>query len=143
LEKLSNLRTLKLLQETTCDTMSGRIHRMIKMLHLAVCDLRQGAVGSTEAEVLDILWALEEMPVFKSADGEATREREAKKQERKSEKKDDKKSKKEKKDKKKDKKEEETKVIVEKIVLSAEAQTLKGLYKDGGDNRGSYKDASS
>jgi hypothetical protein len=141
LEKLSNLRTLKLLQETTCDTMSGRIHRMIKMLHLAVCDLRQGAVGSTEAEVLDILWALEEMPVFKSADGEATREREAKKQERKSEKKDDKKSKKEKKDKKKDKKEEETKVIVEKIVLSAEAQTLKGLYKDGGDNRGSYKDS--
>lgn len=145
LEKLSNLRTLKLLQETTCDTMSGRIQRMIKMLHLAVCDLRQGAVGSTEAEVLDILWALEEMPVFQSADAEATREREAKKLEKKSEKKDDKKGKKDKKDKKdkkKDKKEEEEKqIVVEKIVLSAEALTLKGLYKDGGDNRGSYKDS--
>ena len=38
LEKLSNLRTLKALQETSCDTTSGKIHRMLKMLHLAVCD---------------------------------------------------------------------------------------------------------
>eukprot|EP00980_Cylindrotheca_fusiformis_P018838 scaffold6276_cov138-Cylindrotheca_fusiformis.AAC.25 len=143
LEKLSNLRTLKLLQETTCDTMSGKIHRMIKMLHLAVCDLRQGAVGSSEAEVLDILWALEEMAVFKTADDEVFREKEAKKMEKKGDKKDDKKSKKDKKDKKdkkKDKKEETTDKV-EKIVLSPEAQTLKGLYKDGGDNRGSYKDS--
>ena len=27
-----------------------------------------------------------------------------------------------------------------KIILSAEMQSLKNLYKDGGDNRGSYKD---
>lgn len=144
LEKLSNLRTLKLLQETTCDTMSGKIHRMIKMLHLAACDLRQGAVGSSEAEVLDILWALEEMSVFKTADGEVTKEKEAKKQEKKGDKKDEKKSKKDKKDKKdkkKDKKEEEKSEKVEKIVLSPEAHTLKGLFKDGGDSRGSYKDS--
>ena len=57
LEKLKNLRTLKALQETTCDTASGKIQRMLKMLDLAVRDLKQGTVGSTEAEVLDILWA--------------------------------------------------------------------------------------
>merc|ERR1712032_820421 len=74
LEKLSNLRTLKALQETSCDTTSGKIHRMIKMLHLAVCDLRQGVLGSTEAEALDILWALEEMPSFKSSDNEIVKE---------------------------------------------------------------------
>lgn len=146
LEKLSNLRTLKLLQETTCDTMSGQIHRMIKMLHLAVCDLRQGAVGATEAEVLDILWALEEMEAFKTADEQVTQEKEAKKQEKSSGKKDDKKkdkkdSKKDKKDKKKDGKKEEPEEKAEKIALSAEAQSLKSLYKDGGDNRGSYKDS--
>ncbi|KAL3940026.1 MAG: hypothetical protein SGBAC_005355 [Bacillariaceae sp.] len=143
LEKLSNLRTLKLLQETTCDTMSGKIHRMIKMLHLAVCDLRQGSVSSSEAEVLDILWALEEMETFKTADEEVAKEKEAKKQEKKADKKDEKKSKKDKKDKKdkkKDKKEEPEQKI-EKIVLSAEAQSLKSIYKDGGDSRGAYKDS--
>ena len=137
LEKLSNLRTLKSLQETSCDTMSGKIHRMIKMLHLAVCDLRQGTVSSSEAEVLDILWALEEMPAFKSADEAVTKEKAAKKEEKKSEKgKKEKDKKKDKKDKKKDKEEK-----VEKVVLSADAQTLKSLYKDGGDSRGSYKDS--
>jgi superfamily II RNA helicase len=142
LEKLSNLRTLKLLQETTCDTMSGKIHRMIKMLHLAVSDLRQGAVSSSEAEVLDILWALEEMPPFKTADEEVAKEKAAKKEEKKSEK-SEKKSKKDKKDKKDKKKgkEEEKQDKVEKIVLSAEAQSLKNLFKEGGDSRGSYKDS--
>ena len=135
LEKLSNLRTLKSLQETTCDTMSGKIHRMIKMLHLAVCDLRQGSVSASEAEVLDILWALEEMPAFKTSDVEVSKEKAAKKVEKKAEK-SEKKSKKDKKDKKKDKEEK-----VEKIVLSAKAQSLKSLYKEGGDNRGSYKDS--
>merc|ERR1712176_1578383 len=80
LEKLSNLRTLKALQETSCDTTSGKIHRMIKMLHLAVCDLRQGVVGSSEAEALDILWALEEMPSFKESDDEIAKEKAAKKE---------------------------------------------------------------
>jgi hypothetical protein len=80
LEKLSNLRTLKALQETSCDTTSGKIHRMIKMLHLAVCDLRQGVLGSTEAECLDILWALEEMSSFKSSDNEIEVEKAAKKE---------------------------------------------------------------
>lgn len=141
LEKLSNLRTLKSLQDTSCDTSSGKIHRMIKMLHLCACDLRQGAVHATEAEVLDILWALEEMSAFKTADAEVTMEKAAKKEDKKDDKKDkkDKKkdSKKDKKDKKKDVKEEKT----EKIVLSPEAQTLKTLYKEGGDSRGSYKDS--
>jgi len=59
LQKLSNLKTLRALQDTTCETTAGKIHRMIKMMHLAVCDLRQGAVNASEAEVLDILWALE------------------------------------------------------------------------------------
>jgi len=138
LEKLSNLRTLKSLQETTCDTVSGKIHRMIKMLHLAVCDLRQGSVSASEAEVLDILWALEEMPAFKTSDAEVSKEKAAKKVEKKAEK-SEKKSKKDKKDKKDKKKDKEEKV--EKIVLSAEAQSLKSLYKEGGDNRGSYKDS--
>merc|ERR1712238_391306 len=100
LEKLSNLRTLKALQETSCDTTSGKIHRMIKMLHLAVCDLRQGVLGSSEAEALDILWALEEMALFKSSDNEIAKEKAAKKEGKKEEKKADKKSKKDKKDKK-------------------------------------------
>jgi len=97
LEKLSNLRTLKALQETSCDTTSGKIHRMIKMLHLAVCDLRQGVLGSSEAEALDILWAVEEMPDFKSSDAEIAREKAAKKEGKKEEKKAEKKSKKDKK----------------------------------------------
>jgi len=140
LEKLSNLRTLKALQDTTCDTTSGKIHRMIKMLHLAVCDLRQGVLGSSEAEALDILWALEEMPDFKSADAEIAKEKAAKKEGKKEEKKSEKKSKKDKKDKKKSKdKEEKTETV--KIVLSTEAETLKKLYKEGGDNRGSYRDS--
>ena len=148
LEKLSNLRTLKSLQDTTCDTNSGKIHRMIKMLHLCVCDLRQGAVNATESEVLDILWALEEMKAFKSADEEITKEKSTKKEDKKDDKKDKKDKKKDvKKDKKDDKKDakkdtkEEKVEKVEKIVLSSEAQTLKNLYKEGGDSRGSFKDS--
>lgn len=144
LQKLSNLRSLKALQETTCDTNSGKIHRMIKMLHLAVSDLRQGTVGSSEAEVLDILWALEEMPSFKSADEEVAKEKAAKKEEKKEDKKTSKKDKKEKdkkeKDKKASKKDKDEKLEV-KVVLSTEAATLKNLYKDGGDSRGSYRDS--
>lgn len=147
LEKLSNLRTLKALQETSCDTTSGKIHRMIKMLHLAVCDLRQGVLGSTEAECLDILWALEEMSSFKSSDNEIEVEKAAKKEGKKEEKKSDKKSskkdKKDSKDKKSSKssKDKDEKVETPKIVLSTDAATLKSLYKDGGDNRGSYRDS--
>jgi len=142
LEKLSNLRTLKALQETTCDTTSGKSHRMIKMLHLAVCDLRQGVLGSSEAEALDILWALEEMSDFKTSDAEIAREKAAKKEGKKEEKKADKKSKKDKKDKKSSKsKDKEEKNETIKIILSTEAATLKSLYKDGGDNRGSYRDS--
>ncbi|KAL3922591.1 MAG: hypothetical protein SGILL_002122 [Bacillariaceae sp.] len=140
LQKLQNLRTLKALQETSCDTTSGKINRMIKMLHLAACDLRQGTVGATEAEVMDILWALEEMPAFKSADDEVSKEKAAKKEEKKEEKKSDKKSKKsDKKDKKKSKEKDDK--GEGKIVLSTEAGTLKSLYKEGGDNRGSYRDS--
>jgi len=148
LEKLSNLRTLKSLQDTTCDTNSGKIHRMIKMLHLCVCDLRQGAVNATESEVLDILWALEEMKAFKSADEEITKEKSTKKEDKKDDKKDkkDKKKdvkdvKKDKKDDKKDAKKDTKEEKVEKVVLSSEAQTLKNLYKEGGDSRGSFKDS--
>lgn len=142
LEKLSNLRTLKALQETSCDTTSGKIHRMIKMLHLAVCDLRQGVVGSSEAEALDILWALEEMSDFQSSDAEISKEKAAKKEGKKEEKKPEKKSKKDKdKKEKKSKKDKEEKAEPVKIVLSTEAATLKSLYKDGGDSRGSYRDS--
>jgi ATP-dependent RNA helicase DDX60 len=140
LQKLSNLRTLKALQETSCDTTSGKIHRMIKMLHIAVCDLRQGTVGATEAEVLDILWALEEMASFQSADEEVATEKASKKKEKEEEKKSDKKAKKDSKKDKKKPKEKEDKVET-KVVLSTEASTLKNLYKDGGDSRGSYRDS--
>jgi hypothetical protein len=51
---------------------------MIKMLHLAACDWRRGAVGSTEAEGRDVLWALEEMPAFKSADDQIALEKASK-----------------------------------------------------------------
>lgn len=134
LQKLSNLKTLKALQDTNCETKSGKIHRMLKMLHLSVCDLRQGAVNSSEAEVLDILWALEGMESFKTADSEVGAEKAAKK---------DHKEKDDNKDKKKDKKgaKKEKEVKPEKVVLSAEAQALKTLYKEGGDSRGTYKDS--
>jgi ATP-dependent RNA helicase DDX60 len=150
LQKLSNLKTLRALQDTTCETKGGRIHRMIKMLHLAVSDLRQGAVGSTEAEVLDILWALEEMPDFKSADEQVVLEKASKKEvkddyskkDKKAPKKDSKKDGKDKdKDKKASKKEVKEATEAKKVVLSAAAQSLKTLYKDGGDSRGTYKDS--
>merc|ERR1712157_431964 len=70
LQKLSNLRSLKALQEASCETESGKVHRMLKMLHLSVCDLKEGSVNSSEAEVLDILWALEEMSTFTSSEKE-------------------------------------------------------------------------
>jgi replicative superfamily II helicase len=141
LQKLSNLRTLKALQDASCETTAGKIHRMLKMLHIAVCDLKQGAVNSSEAEILDILWALEEMPSFHTADGEISMEKSAKKNKKDAEK-DKKSSKKDsKKDSKKSSKKEKEPVKEEKVVLSAEALTLKSLYKDGGDNRGSFKDS--
>lgn len=138
LQKLSNLRSLKALQEASCETMGGRIHRMLKMLHFAVSDFKQGSVSASEAEILDILWALEDMPEFSKADTEITAEKSAKKsaeKEKKSSKKDSKK------ESKKDKKSSKAEVKTEKIVLSSEAQTLKSLYKDGGDERGSFKDS--
>jgi hypothetical protein len=122
---------------------------MIKMLHITVCDLRQGAVTASEPEVLDILWALEEMKAFKEADKEVMAEKAAKKDQKDAEKDDKKSSKKDskkdgkdgKKDKKsKDKEQEEDEKKV-KIVLSAEAVALKALLKDGGDSRGNYKDS--
>jgi len=131
LQKLSNLRSLKALQDASCETESGKIHRMIKMLHLAVCDLKEGSVNSSEAEVLDILWALEEMPTFSPSEKEIDKEKQLKK-EQKAEEKSKKKDKKSKKDKKEKK---------EKVVLSAEAQTLKTLLKEGADSRGGYKDS--
>merc|ERR1712183_660925 len=80
LMKLSNLKTLKTLQDASCDTSFGKIHRMLKMLHLAVTDLKKGSVGASEAEVLDILWALVEMNSFKSAEGEIAAEKKSKKE---------------------------------------------------------------
>jgi hypothetical protein len=145
LQKLSNLKTLKALQETSCATSAGKIHRMLKMLHLAVCDLRQGLVNSSEAEVLDILWALEEMDVFTKADAEVSLEKASKKDSSKDKDKGDKKKDAKKKDKDKDKDKKATKkdkdVKEEKIVLSTEAQSLKNLYKEAGDSRGTYKDS--
>lgn len=141
LQKLGNLKTLKALQETVCETSGGKIHRMIKMLHLTTADLRQGAVTASEGEVLDILWALEEMQAFKTADSEVSLEKAAKKEAKEAEKSDKKSSKKDaKKDKKSSKKDKETKAE-KKIVLSPDASSLKSLYKDGADSRGSYKDS--
>jgi ATP-dependent RNA helicase DDX60 len=153
LQKLSNLKSLKALQDTTCETTNGQIHRMVKMLHFAVSDLRQGAVGSSEAEILDILWALEELPTFKTADEEVAQEKAAKKDTKEQEKSDKKAAKKDKKDDKKDDKKKSTKKDDKKdkdkkddkkpanVVLSAEAVALKNLYKEGGDSRGTYKDS--
>lgn len=152
LQKLSNLKTLKALQESTCETNNGKIHRMLKMLHIATCDLRQGTVSASEAEVLDILFALEEMPAFRQADDEINAEKAAKKDSKKDDKidkkvvkKDGKKDKEKEKDKKGSKKDTKPdskgEKKQEKIVLSEDAVALKNLYKDGGDARGSYKDS--
>ena len=147
LQKLSNLKTLKALQETSCETKSGKIHRMLKMLHLAASDLRQGAVHASEAEVLDILWALEEMDSFKKAEEEVKQDQLAKKEAKDKDKKDVKKDKdKDKKDAKKDKdkkgsKKEKDSKAVEVKPLSADGIALRNLFKDGGDARGSYKDS--
>jgi len=146
IQKLGNVKSLKALQSATVETPSGRIHRMMKMLHFAASDLKQGSVHGSEAEVLDILWALEDMGEFKSADSLLDKEKAYKKKnkesdkDKKSSKKDSKKeSKKEsKKDKKSSKKDEEP---LEKIVLDTEAENLKSLYKEGGDHRGSFKDS--
>jgi superfamily II RNA helicase len=138
LMKLSNLRTLKALQDANCDTPLGKIHRMVKMLHLAVSDLKQGSVGSSEAEVLDILWALEEMTSFKNAESEISAEKKNKKDSKdddKKSKKDSKKDSKKEKDGKKSKDKEEKK---EKVVLSADAKGLKDLLKENGDK---FKDS--
>ncbi len=147
LMKLGNLRTLKALQDATCETTSGMINRMLKMLHIAVSDLKQGAVTASEAEVLDILWALEEMEAFASSEKELAKDKSAKKDakeaekaEKKSAKKDAKKS--SKKDKKKESKDSKTvKAVVEKVVLSTEAKSLKSILKEGGDARGNFKDS--
>jgi ATP-dependent RNA helicase DDX60 len=148
LQKLSNLKNLKALQESTCETTAGKIQRMIKMLHLATCDLRQGAVNASEAEVLDILWALEEMPAFKQADELLSQEKAAKKDSKddKSGKDKDKKASKKDVKKEKDKKSSkkdgaDEKEASAKVVLTAEAENLKVLYKEGGDSRGSYKES--
>jgi len=133
LQKLSNLRTLRALQEASCETDSGKIHRMVKMLHLSVCDLKEGSVNSSEAEILDILWALEEMPTFVPSEKELEKEKMLKK-EQKAEEKSKKKDKKD--SKKKDKKDKK-----EKVILSSDAHTLKTLFKEGADSRGSYKDS--
>merc|ERR1719491_2135332 len=84
------------------------------------------------------------MASFQAADNEITLEKKAKKvakeleKEKKNSKKDTRKdSKKDKKSSKASKK--ETKK--EKIQLSAEAENLKSLYKEGGDHRGSFKDS--
>jgi len=146
LQKLSNIKTLKALQDATFETVSGKMHRMIKMLHLAVSDLRQGSVHASEAEVLDILWALEEMKEFQEADALVQAEKAAKKESKEESKKDKKDSKKDsKKDKKSSKKDKDDKgtaaEAAKKVVLTPEAQQLKNLYKEGGDSRGSYKDS--
>lgn len=144
-QKLSNCRSLKAVQDASCDTMSGKIHRMVKLLHFAVSDLKQGSTHSSEAEVLDILWALEGMQAYKEADALIDKEKAYKKQakevekDKKSSKKDSKKE--SKKSSKKDKKESKSDVKLEKVVLNTEAQSLKDLYKEGGDGRGSYKDS--
>ncbi|KAL9181190.1 hypothetical protein ACHAXT_009995 [Thalassiosira profunda] len=129
LMKLGNLKTLKTLQDASCDTPLGKIHRMLKMLNLAVSALKEGALGASEAEVLDILWALEEMPLFKSCQAEIAAEKASKKEAKSEEKKSKKDSKK---DKKGDKKGKE-KAKGEKVVLSADAKAFKDLLKDNGD----------
>ena len=99
--------------------------------------LKEGAVGASEAEVLDILWALEEMSLFKSCEEEIASEKSSKKESKSDDKKskkdskkekDSKKDKKDSKDAKKDKSEKK-----EAVVLSTDAKGLKELLKENGD----------
>lgn len=101
------------------------------MLHLSVSALKEGTVGASEAEVLDILWALEEMPLFKQCEIEIAAEKASKKEAKSEEKKSKKDSKKkDKKGKDKDKGDKDKK---EKVVLSTDAKAFKELLKENGD----------
>ena len=57
LQKLANVKNLKSLQESSCETKSGQIHRMLKMLHFAVSDKKQATLDSSEAEILDMTFS--------------------------------------------------------------------------------------
>ena len=104
------------------------------MLHLAVSSLKEGTVGSSEAEVLDILWSLEEMPLFKLCEKEVAAEKLSKKEAKNVEKKSKKDSKK---DPKKDKKGKDKSDKKDKVILSPDAKAFKELLKENGDK---YKD---
>ncbi len=77
-EKMSNNNSLEALQNTKVDTDTGKLQRMLKMLHLAVHHLTRGDKNASEEEVFDILFALEEMKIFKDAEEELEKEKKGK-----------------------------------------------------------------
>ena len=79
IEKMSNNNSLESLQAAKVDTTFGKLQRMLKMLHMSVVDLKQGKESGSEEEVFDILWALEEMDIFREAEEELAEEKAAKK----------------------------------------------------------------
>ncbi|GMI14247.1 hypothetical protein TrVE_jg1141 [Triparma verrucosa] len=141
IERMKNNNTIDLLLDAKVSTVTGQLQRMLKMLSIAVSAKERGKSGSSEEEVLDILWALEEMEVFRAADEEIARDKDLRKalkkklKEAEKEGKDGKKDKDKKKDKKKKKGEE---VEDEVPPLSPNAEILKAFYDDESLR---YKDA--
>ncbi|GMI28936.1 hypothetical protein TeGR_g13296, partial [Tetraparma gracilis] len=69
-QKMSNNTTLASLQKAKVDTDTGKLQRMLMMLKISVENLKAGKENASEEEMFDILWALEEMSIFKMADEE-------------------------------------------------------------------------
>ncbi|GMI25906.1 hypothetical protein TeGR_g10093 [Tetraparma gracilis] len=82
-EKMANNKSMSSLQSASTTTTIGKLQRMLKMLSIAVQDIKGGKASASQEEMFDILWALEELPVFKSAGEELEREKRAKKEEKK------------------------------------------------------------
>lgn len=104
IERMKNNNTIDLLLDAKVSTVTGQLQRMLKMLSIAVSAKDRGKSGSSEEEVLDILWALEEMEVFRAADEEIARDKDLRKALKKKAKEAEKEAEKEAKDGKKDKK---------------------------------------
>ncbi|GMH65194.1 hypothetical protein TL16_g04139 [Triparma laevis f. inornata] len=135
IERMKNNNTIDLLLDAKVSTVTGQLQRMLKMLSIAVSAKDRGKSGSSEEEVLDILWALEEMEVFRAADEEIARDKDL----RKALKKKAKDGKKDKKDEKKDKKKKKGEEAEDEVPpLSPNAEILKAFYDDESLR---YKDA--
>jgi hypothetical protein len=62
-EKMANNKSMSSLQSASTTTTIGKLQRMLKMLSIAVQDIKGGKASASQEEMFDILWALEELCV--------------------------------------------------------------------------------